>query len=121
MKSKNICEIRVCRSICNAVRYPDILSFSELPEGFLKKWYIVKMVYSNMPSGKKEFLDIAIKAAKLAGQVILNNIGKISKRDINLKRTSDFVTSVDRESERVIIDTIKEKFPESPLFSRRIP
>jgi myo-inositol-1(or 4)-monophosphatase len=68
--------------------------------------HIVK--YSSM----KEFLDIALKAARLAGEVILDNLGKISKKDISLKRASDFVTSVDKESERLIIDTIKENFPD---------
>jgi myo-inositol-1(or 4)-monophosphatase len=68
--------------------------------------HIVK--YSSM----KEFLDIALKAARLAGEVILDNLGKISKKDISLKRASDFVTSVDKKSERVIIDTIKGNFPD---------
>lgn len=60
---------------------------------------------------RKKFLDTALKAAQRAGQVILDNLGRISKRDIALKRASDFVTSVDRESEKIIIGTIKEKFP----------
>ena len=61
---------------------------------------------------RKKFLDTAVKAARLAGEVILDNLGKISKKDISLKRASDFVTSVDKKSERVIIDTIKENFPD---------
>lgn len=65
-----------------------------------------------MPGGTKEFLGIAIKAARLAGQVIVNHLGKISERDIGLKQAFDFVTSVDRESEKVIIDTIKEHSPD---------
>ena len=65
-----------------------------------------------MLDGTKEFLDIAIKAARLAGQIIFSHLGKISKRDIGLKQASDFVTSVDRESEKIIIDTIKEYFPD---------
>lgn len=64
-----------------------------------------------MSSERKEFLDTALKAARLAGQVIINHLGRISKRDISLKQASDFVTSVDRESEKVIIGTIKEHFP----------
>jgi myo-inositol-1(or 4)-monophosphatase len=62
--------------------------------------------------GMKEFLETAFKAARLAGEVILDNLGKISKRDIDLKKASDFVTSVDKKSERIIIDTIKEDFPD---------
>ena len=61
---------------------------------------------------KKAFLDIAIKAAQLAGQAILDNLGKISKKDINYKMASDFVTRVDKESEEIIIKKIKKEFPD---------
>jgi len=60
----------------------------------------------------EEFLEIAVKAAKLAGQIIVEHLGKISKRDIDLKKASDFVTTVDKESEKVIIGTIKKHFPD---------
>ncbi len=60
---------------------------------------------------RKALLDIAIKAARLAGKVIIDNLGKISKKDIDTKKTSDFVTRVDEESEQVIIYAIKERFP----------
>ena len=59
-----------------------------------------------------DFLEIAVKAAKLAGQIIVEHLGKISKKDIDLKRASDFVTIADKESEKVIIDTIKKHFPD---------
>lgn len=60
---------------------------------------------------RNDFLNTAIKAARLAGKVILDNLGKISKKDIDLKQAADFVTHVDRKSEQIIINTIKEKFP----------
>jgi hypothetical protein len=41
---------------------------------------------------KNEFLTTAVTAARLAGKVILDNLGNISNRDIGLKQTSDFVT-----------------------------
>lgn len=61
---------------------------------------------------RKKFLNTAIKAARLAGEVIINNLGKISKKDIGIKKPSDFVTAVDKESERLIIETIKRNFPD---------
>lgn len=61
-------------------------------------------------SGKKEFIDTAMRAARLAGQIIVDHLGRISKRDISLKHASDFVTSVDKQSEKIIIDTIREHF-----------
>ncbi len=57
------------------------------------------------------YLDTAIKAAGYAGEIILNNLGRISKKDVSTKQTSDFVTYVDRESEQAIIKTIREQFP----------
>jgi len=58
-----------------------------------------------------EFLNIAVKAARLAGGVILRSLGNLSKDDIDIKQASDFVTRVDKDSEEVIIKTIKERFP----------
>ncbi len=60
---------------------------------------------------KNEFIAVTVQAARLAGKVILDNLGKISAEDITLKQTSDFVTRVDRESEDVIIKTIRKNFP----------
>jgi len=61
---------------------------------------------------RNDFLNTAIKAARLAGEVILDNLGRISKKEIGRKQTADFVTRIDRESEKIIIDTIKESFPD---------
>ncbi len=60
---------------------------------------------------KNDFLITAVKAARRAGKVILDNFGKISWEDIHLKMASDFVTSVDTKSEQIIIDTIRDAFP----------
>lgn len=58
-----------------------------------------------------EFLSTAVRAARLAGEVILNNLGRISKDEVDIKQASDFVTRVDKDSEQIIINTIKERFP----------
>ena len=63
------------------------------------------------PNQKSEFLGTAFRAAMLAGDLILENLGKLSQKDINTKAASDFVTRVDRESEDLIISTIKKKHP----------
>jgi myo-inositol-1(or 4)-monophosphatase len=61
---------------------------------------------------RNKFLSTAVRAARLAGKVIIDNLGRISKKDINLKQKSDFVTRVDKESEMIIIKTVKENFPD---------
>jgi myo-inositol-1(or 4)-monophosphatase len=58
-----------------------------------------------------EFLKIAVTAARLAGDIILKNLGNLSASDVQTKQAFDFVTKVDRWSESAIIATIREKFP----------
>ena len=63
----------------------------------------------NDPS--QEFLKTAVSAARLAGDIIIKNLGHLSREDIQNKQAFDFVTKVDRWSEAVIMQTIREKFP----------
>jgi myo-inositol-1(or 4)-monophosphatase len=58
-----------------------------------------------------DFLDTAVRAARSAGEIILENLGSLSGDDIDVKQASDFVTRVDRESEQIVIDTIRDRFP----------
>jgi myo-inositol-1(or 4)-monophosphatase len=64
-----------------------------------------------------ELLKTAVTAARLAGDVILKNLGSLSTADIQSKQMFDFVTNVDRWSEAVIIQTIREKFPHHLFLS----
>ncbi len=58
-----------------------------------------------------EFLKTAVSAARLAGDIIMKHLGNLSKEDVQTKQAFDFVTKVDRWSEAVIMQTIREKFP----------
>jgi myo-inositol-1(or 4)-monophosphatase len=64
-----------------------------------------------------EFLNFAVTAAQRAGKIILENLGHISKNDISQKKESDFVTWVDTESEQIIINTIKERYPDHSFLA----
>jgi myo-inositol-1(or 4)-monophosphatase len=59
----------------------------------------------------KEFLKTAVAAARLAGDIILKSLGRLSTSDVQTKQAFDFVTKADRWSEAVIIQAIREKFP----------
>ncbi|MFZ2196086.1 MAG: inositol monophosphatase family protein [Thermodesulfovibrionales bacterium] len=65
----------------------------------------------------KEFLKTAITAARLSGDIILKNLGQLSTADIQTKQAFDFVTRVDKWSEAVIMQTIREKFPHHLFLS----
>lgn len=56
-------------------------------------------------------LTVATRAARRAGEVILKNLGQLTTADIQSKDTFDFVTNVDRLSESIIMQTIRETFP----------
>lgn len=71
----------------------------------------------HMDSKKSKFLITALSAAQRAGEVIIQNLGTLTKEDVDYKEASDYVTRVDRESERIIIDTIHEVFPDHHFFA----
>lgn len=64
-----------------------------------------------MSTNIDEFLGTAFRAAILSGDFIRKNVGNISNNDIKIKQASDFVTDIDRESEQIIIRTIKKDYP----------
>lgn len=63
------------------------------------------------------FLSVAVTAARKAGMLILRQRGRLTQDDVGRKQASDFVTRVDRESERVIIATIRARFPDHIFFA----
>lgn len=64
-----------------------------------------------------EIYETAVQAADEAAQVILKNLGRLAPADVGTKQVADFVTRVDRESEDIIIETIKSNFPEHLIMS----
>lgn len=63
------------------------------------------------------FLDIAKEAAYNAGKFIKSNYSKIDQDDVLTKNRADYVTFVDKEAEKIIIDTIKDKFPKHSVLA----
>lgn len=56
-------------------------------------------------------LNIAIRAARSAGNVIIRNLGKLDTLAIHTKDRNDFVTEVDRQAEQEIIYILRKAFP----------
>lgn len=56
-------------------------------------------------------LNIAIKAARRAGQIINRASLDLSQIKVGVKQQSDFVTEVDKAAEAAIIETIREAYP----------
>ncbi|WP_428776310.1 inositol-1-monophosphatase [Vibrio sp.] len=62
-------------------------------------------------------LNIAIRAARKAGNHIAKSLENAEKIESTLKGNNDFVTNVDKEAEALIIDTIKNSYPEHNIVA----
>lgn len=62
-------------------------------------------------------LNIAIRAARKAGNHIAKSLENAEKIESSQKGTNDFVTNVDQEAESIIIETIKSSYPEHGIVA----
>lgn len=63
----------------------------------------------------KDFLKIALEAGAKAGEVIKENFH--NEKLIDYKGRINLVTNVDREAEKVVLDTIKKYYPEHNILT----
>ena len=57
-------------------------------------------------------LNTAIMAARQAGDIIARSADRIDQLQIETKEINDFVSEVDRNAEKIIIDTLKKAYPD---------
>ena len=57
------------------------------------------------------YLNIAVRAARLAGTVVMRHFDNLDKLVIEEKGQNDFVTQADKSAENIIIDTIQKAYP----------
>ncbi len=57
-------------------------------------------------------LNIAVRAARTAGNIIARNFESRENLELESKGDNDFVTKVDKEAEQVIISKIKQSYPD---------
>jgi len=62
-----------------------------------------------------QYLEVAEKAAREAGEVLIENLGKV--KEIEFKAKNSLVTEVDKLSEEIIINSIKKRFPSHDFFA----
>jgi len=67
--------------------------------------------------GNAEFLEIAVSAAKAAAAVHSAKAGRLNPSEWEEKGRSDFVTEVDVEAERRIVETILDRFPTHAILA----
>ena len=62
-------------------------------------------------------LNIAVRAARGAGNVIARAFENTDKLEVNAKGTNDFVTNVDLQAEQIIIDALQYSYPDHSIVS----
>ncbi len=62
-------------------------------------------------------LNIAVKAARRAAQLINRAALDLSLLEVTSKRQNDYVTEVDRAAENVIIETLRETYPNYAILA----
>lgn len=56
-------------------------------------------------------LNIAVRAARQAGEIISRAVDRIDTLDIQVKSPNDYVSEIDRQAEQAIIHTLKKTYP----------
>lgn len=59
--------------------------------------------------------DVAVQAVKEAGEVLVENFGRISQ--ISVKEKGDLVTNADLEAEKRIVDLVRKNYPRHTILS----
>ena len=62
-------------------------------------------------------LNIAIRAARSAGNIIVRSMDQIDRLNVTSKAENDFVTEIDRAAEQEIIRTLRKSFPSHAILA----
>jgi myo-inositol-1(or 4)-monophosphatase len=84
-----------------------------LPKDLLSLGFYLLIVNSPM----QPMLNIAVRAARSAGDLILRSADNVGRLHIDQKGKNDYASEVDRMAEREIINIIKAAFPEHAILA----
>jgi myo-inositol-1(or 4)-monophosphatase len=62
-------------------------------------------------------LNIAIRAARRAGEIIVRGMNRLHRLDVQRKGQNDFISEIDLASERDIIETIRKHYPDHAVLA----
>jgi myo-inositol-1(or 4)-monophosphatase len=62
-------------------------------------------------------LNIAIRAARNAGNIIIRNLDRVDQLAVHSKERNDFVTEVDRQAEKEIIHVLRKAYPDHAILA----
>jgi myo-inositol-1(or 4)-monophosphatase len=62
-------------------------------------------------------LNIAVRAARRAGEIIVRSLVRLESLEITSKGRNDYVSEIDRSAEREIIDIVRKHYPEHAILA----
>jgi myo-inositol-1(or 4)-monophosphatase len=62
-------------------------------------------------------LNIAVRAARRAGEIIARSIPRLESLEVTAKGRNDFVSEIDRESEAAIVEIIHQYYPHHAILA----
>jgi myo-inositol-1(or 4)-monophosphatase len=62
-------------------------------------------------------VNIAVRAARRAGEVIVRGLNRLHRLDVRAKGQNDFVTEIDLQAESEIIDIIRRHYPDHAILA----
>lgn len=62
-------------------------------------------------------LNIAIRAARAGGKILLRNFDRVDQLKVQTKSRNDFVTDIDRNAEAAIIQELRARFPSHAILA----
>jgi myo-inositol-1(or 4)-monophosphatase len=62
-------------------------------------------------------LNIAVRAARRAGEVIVRGMNRLHRLDIRTKGQNDFVSEIDTQAEREIIEIVRKHYPQHAVLA----
>ena len=84
-----------------------------LPKDLLSLSFYMFIVNLSM----QPMLNIAVRAARSAGELILRSADSVSRLSVDQKGKNDYASEVDRMAEREIISIIKAAYPEHAILA----
>lgn len=62
-------------------------------------------------------VNIAVRAARAAGDIIVRNMDRLDRVKVATKRNNDFVSDVDQKAENAIIEVIQQSYPDHGILA----
>jgi myo-inositol-1(or 4)-monophosphatase len=84
-----------------------------LPKDLVSYYFYLLIINSPM----QPMLNIAVRAARSAGDLILRSADNVGRLHIDQKGKNDYASEVDRSAEREIINIIKAAYPEHAILA----